>query len=147
MILVRGKQEREVVERLRALSTQDAGLAVEVLELKREVAELETQKSRLEEDFARRERELKHMVGLEQRRVEAERAQQATAIEQAEQGAVLKVREENLQAERKRFEEQLAFNTQRFATMEAYLKNMLADILKRLPNVNVKMTGQVSGDR
>lgn len=144
MIVFVSKQEKELVERLRSLgpSTDFNGpvLSAEVLSLKRQIADLEISKGKLLEDFEKRERELRHMVGLEKQRQEAERAQAKIATEQVAKEAVISVREENLAADKKRFEEQLAFNTERFATMETYLKEMMSDILERLPNVNFAIT-------
>lgn len=145
MIFITSREERDLVARLRALGSTPAAaaLSTELVTLREEVSALKIEKSRLTEEFERRERELKHMVGLEQARQQAERTQHRVEIEQASKAATLTVREENLAAERKRFEDQLQFNTERFATMEAYLKEMMGDILKRLPNVNVKLKGGV----
>jgi len=139
MIFILGRRERELIERLRSIggAAGAAGLTDEVLSLKRQIADLHVQRSQITEDFEKRERELRHMVGLERQRQEEERKQQVVKIDQASAAARLEVREANLVAEKERFEEQLTFNTERFATMEKYLKDMLADILARLPNVNV----------
>lgn len=149
MILFVSKDERELLERLRALGasggTDVPELTAEVIALKRTIADLGIEKSKIIEDFEKRERELRHMVGLEKQRQEQEREQAKTALAQASTAAKLEVREENLAADKKRFEEQLLFNTERFSTMEKYLKDMMSDILKRLPNVNVKLKGDASG--
>lgn len=104
-----------------------ADLAGKVKSLRTEVEKLETEKSRKTEEFARREREVEHKVGLERKRQEFE-------LESGKRDAVLKVREENLAADRKRFEEQMQFHDERFTAEVGYLKDMLAEIVKRLPS-------------
>lgn len=147
MILIASREEKELIQRLRSIQglgdaaakMNDAtALSAEVITLKRQIADLQIDKSRIVEDNAKQERELRHMIGLEKRRQEVE-------IEQAKRDTSLTVREGNLAAEKQRFEEQLKFNTERFTTMETYLKDMMSDILERLPNVNVKLKGQVGG--
>lgn len=142
MIVFVSKREKELVDRLRALEPipEAARLTRQVIDLKRQVADLEIEKSKRQEEFEKAERELRHMVGLEQKRQMAEREQAKVELAQASKAAELSVREENLKAERKRFEEQLEFNTQRFAQMEKYLKDMMSDILARLPNINMQVT-------
>lgn len=134
MVIFTTKQERELLDRLRLLGTTgDASvLSAEVIKLKTQISDLEIAKSKLTEQHEREERDLKHMIGLEKKRQEVELAQ-------ATREAKLAVREENLAHERKQFEQQLAFNTERFTTMEKYLKEMLSDILKRLPDVSLRM--------
>ncbi len=136
MILIASREERELIQRLRAIgageSVSVSGLSAEVLTLKQQIAQLNIDKSKIEEEHAREDRELRHMIGLEKRRQEVE-------IQQAKKDTELTVREGNLAAEKTRFEEQLKFNTERFSTMEKYLKDMLTDILKRLPNVTMNI--------
>jgi hypothetical protein len=136
MILIASKEEREIIKHLRNLNPADTdkipALSAEVISLKKQISGLEIDKSKKQEDFDKKERELRHMIGLEKKRQEFE-------IEQAKKETELSVREGNLKAEQKRFEEQLKFNTERFSTMEKYLKEMLSDILKRLPDVNMSI--------
>lgn len=143
MILFVSKDERELLERLRALGasggTDVPALTAEVIRLKTTIADLQIDKSKITEEFEKRERELRHMVGLEKQRQEQEREQAKAELAQASLAAKLEVREENLAAEKARFAEQLEFNTERFSTMEKYLKDMMGDILKRLPNVNMEI--------
>lgn len=135
MILIASREEGELLKRLRTLGplTETSALSAEVLSLKRQIADLEVNKSRIQEEHDKQDRELRHMIGLEKKRQESE-------IVSAKRDTELTVREGNLAAEKARFEEQLKFNTQRFETMEKYLKDMLSDILERLPNVNVQLT-------
>jgi len=134
VIVIVSREEKELIQQLRKLSplSETSGLTAEVLALKRQIADLEIQKSQREEEHAKQERELRHMVGLEKKRQEVE-------IAQAKRDTELTVREGNLAADRKRFDEQLKFNTERFEKMESYLKSMLSDILLRLPNVNLEL--------
>lgn len=113
-------------------------LTAKIIKLKGEVSDLEIAKATREEEFARREREVEHKVGLERKRQEFE-------LESGKRDAVLKVREENLAADKKRFEEQMAFHEKRFAEEVGYLKNMVAQVLERLPDVNVALEGAARG--
>jgi hypothetical protein len=131
MIVIVSKEEKELIERLRKLEPVTA-LSEQVMTLRRELVKLEIDKAKQQETHDREERELRHMIGLEKKRQEVEMAQ-------AKRDTTLTVREENLAAERKRFDEHLKFNTQRFESMEKYLKEMMGDILKRLPNVNMEI--------
>ena len=131
MIVLLGRNEQEMVRRLRDLTPASEHL-IQIETLKRQIADLEIAKSKIDEQHAREDRELRHMIGLEKKR-------QAVEIEQAKKDTELSVREGNLAAEQTRFEEQLKFNTERFSTMEKYLKDMLADILQRLPNVTMEI--------
>jgi hypothetical protein len=132
MILIASKEEKELIQRLRKLESP-IKLSEELVALKKEIADLEIKKGRVEEQHAKEERELRHMIGLEKKRQEFE-------VKQAKEETGLKVREENLKAEKSRFEEQLKFNNERFEKMESYLKDMLKNILDRLPNVNMDIT-------
>ena len=135
MIVIISKKEREILDGLRLLKQIEDGtngLPGQIVKLKTQISDLEVQRSWREEEVARQERELKHMIGLEKKRQEWE-------IEVAKKDTSLTVREGNLAAAQKRFEEQLAFNTDRFEKMESYLKDMMSNILERLPNVNVEL--------
>lgn len=131
MILIASKEEKDLLQRLRSLPTESlSALTTDVVRLKQDIVKLEIEKAKKQEEHAREERELRHMIGLEKKRQEVE-------MEQAKRETTLSVREENLKAERARFEEQLKFNTQRFEQMERYLKEMVGEILSRLPTVTV----------
>lgn len=106
-------------------------LSDEIVRLKIQVSNLEIQKSKKQEEHDKQERELKHMIGLEKRRQEFE-------INQAKRETTVTVREENLAADKARFEEQMQFHENRFKEEVGYLKEMIADVLKRLPTVNVE---------
>lgn len=111
---------------------REVELSDEVLRLKTQISDLEVKKSTLEEKHAREDRELRHMIGLEKKRQEVE-------IEQAKRETGLTVREENLAADKKRFGEEMTFQRQRFEEEVKYLKDMMGQILSRLPDVNVEL--------
>ena len=117
------KQEKRIVG-------QEVELSKEVVKLKNELTTLGIEKSKVEERHAKEERELKHMIGLEKKRQEVE-------LVQASKAATLSVREEALAAERKRFDDQMAFREKRFTEEVGYLKDMCKQILDRLPTVTV----------
>lgn len=106
-------------------------LGTQVDTLKKQIADLEISKSKKEEEFAREKREVEHMVGLERKRSEFEK-------EAAKREATLSVREENLKAERKRFEDQMAFHDKRFTEEVGYLKEMIGRVLEAIPNVGTE---------
>lgn len=93
----------------------------------------------MREEFDRREREVLHQVGLEKKRQEAAAEITTKEVEHARREAELSVRETNLAEERKRFEAQMAFVTERFNTMEEYMRDTQGQILSRLPNVNMNI--------
>lgn len=141
VIVIASKEEKELLTRLRQLPIESvSALSVDVVKLKAEIANLEIEKAKKQEEHAREERELRHMIGLEKKRQEVEMAQ-------AKRETELSVREGNLKAERERFEANLKFNTDRFQSMEAYLKDMMKEILTRLPNVNVELAGKAAQRR
>lgn len=131
MIVMVSKEEKELLERLRKLEPVSA-LSEQVLNLKRQIADLEITKSKQKEEHDKQERELRHMIGLEKKRQEVE-------IVQSKKDTELTVREGNLAAEKKRFEDNLKFNTERFQSMETYMKEQMKSILERLPNVNMEI--------
>lgn len=118
-----------------ALNEANSALALAgtVQKLRKDVETLELEKSRRTEEFATREREIEHKVGLERKRQEFE-------LGAAKREATLAVREENLAADRKRFEDQMSFHEKRFTEEVQYLKEMMGQVMERLPNVNVEAT-------
>lgn len=80
----------------------------------------------LKEKYEAREREIEHMLGLERKRTEFE-------VTSAKREAVLTVREENLKADRERFESQMSFHEKRFTEEVGYLKEMIGTLAERLP--------------
>ncbi len=105
-------------------------LNTRVTDLQMSLVELEIQKDRKDEDFAKREREIEHKVGLE-------RTRQKFEVENSKREATVTVREENLTADRNRFEEQMKFQQERFTEEVKYLKDMVGQVLKRLPSAEI----------
>lgn len=105
----------------------------EIVELKKKIVDLEIRRDKLTEDHEREKREVTHMVGLEKKR-------QSFEIDQAKRETKVTVREENLVADRARFEEQMAFTTDRFEAEVKYLKNLMGQVLERLPTITVDRT-------
>ena len=127
---VLGELQKDAMERvegeLRGIKSV-SDLSDRVKSLRKEVETLEIEKGRREEEIAKKEREIEHKIGLERKR-------QAFELESGKKEATLKVREENLAADRARFEEQMKFHDARFTAEVGYLKDMLSDVMKRLPS-------------
>jgi hypothetical protein len=127
---------RETVERIVKDALQDAETALasagKITKLREELETLRIEKSRKEEEFAKKEREIEHKVGLERKRQEFE-------IEQAKRETSVTVREENLNADRKRFVEQLDFHQKRFESEVKYLHEMAEKLMERLPSAEIKI--------
>jgi hypothetical protein len=107
-----------------------AELQDRVTKTREQIETLRIEKERIEEAHARREREVEHKVGLERKRQEFE-------IAQAKRETELTVREENLTADRKRFEEQMKFLTERFEEEVEYQRELLTKVLERLPSAEI----------
>jgi hypothetical protein len=137
VIVIVSKEEKEILERLRRFEADEASrrstLLGQVTDLRAEIETLKIEKGRKQEEHAKEERELRHMIGLEKKRQEFE-------IAQAKKETALTVREENLTADKKRFAEEMTFQRTRFEEEVKYLKDMMKDILDRLPNVNMEIT-------
>jgi hypothetical protein len=129
------KSVTEAVERIvrGALSDADTTLSAlrDVTSLRQELETLKIEKGRKDEEFARREREVEHKVGLE-------RTRQETEIGLAKREATLGAQEVALKADRKRFEDQLEFHEKRFTAEVGYLKDLIGDLAKRLPEIRVE---------
>lgn len=108
-------------------------LTDEINALKSQITDLEINKSKIVEKHEREKREVEHMVGLQKQRADFEQ-------KKAAQEAVFKVREENLVTEKRRFEEQMKFNNERFEKTEQYIKDIMSEVLKRLPDVTMDIT-------
>ena len=113
-------------------------LSDRVKKLREQCETLEIEKGRKQEEFDRKEREVEHKVGLERKRQEVE-------LENTKREATLAVREENLKADRDRFESQMKFHEDRFSEEVKYLKEMIGTLADRLPSAT--LTGKISGRR
>lgn len=114
-------------------------LAAHIAKLRDEIETLKIEKGRKEEEYARKEREIEHKVGLE-------RARQTQELVIAKREAVVSVKEENLAADRKRFEDQMKFHETRFSEEVGYLKNIIGDLAERLPTANVSIKRSEKAD-
>lgn len=122
-------EEALLKKRLKGFRNMES-LQQRVLELKSQVEDLEISKARKEEKFEKRERELEHKVGLERKRQEFE-------VEQAKRETTVTIQEENLQADKERFEGQMEFHEERFKEEVGYLKKMVGQVLERLPSAEI----------
>lgn len=112
---------------------KELGLTDDIIKLKNELVDLQIEKAKVVEEQERRERELTHMIGLEKKRQEQELAA-------GKREAVLAVQEKNLEADKARFEDQMDFMTDRFEKEVGYLKDIMGQVLDRLPTVTVDKT-------
>lgn len=101
-----------------------------VAELKAAIEDLKIEKARREEEFARREREVEHKVGLERKRQEFE-------IAQAKRETEVKVREENLKADKDRFQAEMEFQRKRLEEEVSSLRTLVQKMLERLPSAEI----------
>lgn len=134
VIFIHSREEKELIQRLRQLKGLDqvGDLTAEIIALKKKVTDLEIQRSQKQEEWDKGDRELRHMIGLEKKRQEFE-------ITVAKQETALVVREENLTADKKRFAEEMTFQRTRFEEEVKYLKDMMGNILERLPNISMEI--------
>lgn len=124
------KGERAATGKLRTLEQEYA-------DTKKKLTDLQIEFDREKEKHEREKREVEHLVGLERKRSEFEREAAVTEAKVA-------VREENLSAEQKRFEDQMKFITQRFEKEIDASKELMVEILSRLPKVEALMRLQAS---
>jgi hypothetical protein len=101
-----------------------------ISKLQEELETLRIAKARKEEEFAKREREVEHKVGLERKRQEFE-------IVQAKREATVSIREENLKADRDRFEAQMKFVEERLTQEVTALRGLVKDMMERLPSAQI----------
>lgn len=98
--------------------------------LQEELETLKIEKDRKDEQFARREREVEHKVGLERKRQEFE-------IQQARREVMVEVKEKNLKKDKERFEEQMDFHKEAMAEEVKSLRDMVGKLLKALPSAEI----------
>jgi len=135
VLALKAEIEELRIERNAQMKQLDA--AKSVIDLKRQITDLEIAKAKIVEDNAREKREVTHMVGLERKRQEFEAEQALQGIENARTEAILEVREKNLEDERKAFDKSMKFREERFTQEVSYLKDLMGQILERLPTVTV----------
>ena len=110
--------------------SEELGLSARIASLEREKTAKEIELDRVKEQHEREKRDIEHMVGLHKDRVKQE-------IELAKREQTITVREENLKADRERFEEQMKFMQERMETELDRLNGLTSEILERLPKFNV----------
>ena len=118
---------KSVDDNLSKISTV-TDLNAKIGKFRENITDLQIQKAKREEEFARKEREIEHKVGLHKTQTEQ-------AITLAKREAIVTVREENLTADRKRFEDQMTFVTENFNKQTDYLKTIIGDLAERLPSL------------
>ena len=121
----------------REAASEERRLTETIVELKTKVSDLTIEADKIQEDYDRQERETRHEVGLLRKQTEVE-------TKLAKDEAILEVREENLTAERTRFEEQMKFTAKRFEREVVYLREIMAEIMKRLPTIEVDLSRSIT---
>ena len=113
-----------------SLREEKVRLKEEICDLKKKIVGLEIDEAKITEKHEREKRELEHMIGLEKKRQEFEviSSKRETAID---------VRTENLTADKARFSEEVKFQRTRFEEEVKYLKEMMSEILERLPKIKI----------
>lgn len=123
-------------------ATRAGKLEGELSKLKRELTDKQIEFDREQEKWDREKREVEHMVGLQRKRGEFE-------TEAAGREATLSVREENLKADKDRFDEHVQFIEARFDQQFKSLEKLTGKILDRLPTTKQLITvggGNGNGD-
>lgn len=108
-------------------------LSKEVENLREQRNQLIIDKSLINEKYEKREREIEHKLGLERQRQEQE-------LKLSIREQTVKIREENLTADRDRFSKEMEFVTKRFEQETGYLKDMIKPLLDALPKMTIKET-------
>jgi hypothetical protein len=97
-----------------------------IITLKKELTTLQIERDREKEKHDREKREVEHMVGLQRKRGDFE-------TKAAAREARLDVREENLEADKKRFDEHVTFIEERFAEELKQQRKLMERFLERMP--------------
>jgi len=120
------KEARDTIKHWREASDLQRHLK----DLQKELTKMEIQQDKKQEGWDRREREITHKVGLEKSRQEQE-------LDLGKREAVLSVGEGNLEAERKRFTEQMDFEREHLNKAIERTESILAQVLKALPSAEI----------
>ncbi len=110
---------------------KDRNLEQERTRLREEIETLKIEVDRKDEENSRKIREVEHATGLHRKQSEWER-------EKAVGEAKLKVREENLSAEQKRFEQQMDFHKTQIKNEVDRMQALITGLLERLPTISVE---------
>lgn len=108
-------------------------LTQEVKNLKEKLVDLEIAKSKKEEEFARREREIEHKLGLHKLQVIQESAN-------AKREAILEVKESNMKLDKERFETQMKFVTDSFNKRADEQNKLMENLISMLPKESIITT-------
>ena len=101
-----------------------------VLELREQAETEKIKKGRVDEERQKKDREVEHKVGLERKR-------QTFEIEQATRETTVKVREENLGADKERFKAEMDFQRGHLQDEIKSLRDLVTNMLKRLPSAEI----------
>jgi hypothetical protein len=126
------KGDVKALRREREGITEELALSDEVVGLRRSISKLEIEKSKKDEQHERKVRETEHRVGLL-------KLQQTHEVTNAKRETELQVREGNLSAERKRFEQEMEFQRKHLQGEVDRIESVLEKVLERLTNVDVAM--------
>lgn len=105
----------------------------ELVGLKQDISKLQIEKDKLVEDNNRKIRETEHKVGLL-------KTKQDQDVEHATRQAKLEVREENLTADKTRFEEEMKFQREHLQREVDRVESILEKVLERLPNLQATLS-------
>lgn len=120
--------QRKLIEAIQDAMQQ--GLSA--VELRKQISQLEIDRDKKLEEFQRREREVEHKIGLERKRQEFE-------IEHAQKSTEVKVREENLAADKQRFKEEMEFQRKHLQGEIDSLRGLVGNLLERLPSAKMML--------
>ncbi len=101
-----------------------------VRELRESVETAEIKSGRQAEEREKKDREIEHKIGLERKRQEFE-------ITQAKRETTVVVREENLEADKQRFKDEMEFQRDHLQTEIKSLRDLVNNMLKRLPSAEI----------
>jgi len=96
--------------------------------LESEISKLRIEKSVKEEEFARKEREVTHKLGLERLRQEQDNLS-------SKREALLNIKEHNLSAEEKRFKDQMEFERKHLEGQIKSLNVLVEKVFEKIPEV------------
>ena len=156
-IFSRSPHTEEHISQLTVLAEEIAGLRAEIAKLTkmrdrtRELHDLEEEVEKRKREVAglkevhdRETRETQHKVGLLQKQQEEDGKIQARKNELALQEARLAVREDNLAAERERFEQNMTFQHEQMRGEVDRVTGLVGSLLERLPVIDVSLTEKAS---
>lgn len=111
--------------------------------LENEISKLKIEKSVREEEFARKEREITHKLGLERMRQEQD-------LEFSKRTVELQVKEQTMTADEKRFKEQMEFERKHLEGQIKSLEVLVTKVFEKIPEVThnnttiKKLTGKAN---